>query len=216
MSRRRRNPLVPFHEQDREELRNLIARVCGCSDQTADQIVRSYPRGRGLSSATAADLRSIGLTAPQARRLRGAFELARRVDEAEMRREGGIKRPKEVEAYLRAHLPHREQEQFVVLYLDARHQIIDARVVAIGSLASITVHPREIFGDAVRLRAHAVILAHNHPSGDPTPSEMDVELTRRMAGVGELVGIPVLDHVVVARGGFRSLAGLGLMPLTGT
>lgn len=214
MSRRARNPLVPFHEQDRDALLNLIQRVCGCSDQTTNQIYRAYPGGFGLDSATRADLRSLGLSPRQAERLQGAFELARRVTEANLRKHGKAGRPAEVVAFLRAHLPHAEQEEFVVLFLDTRQRVIDARTIAVGSLSSIGVHPREVFRDAIRLRAHSVLLAHNHPSQDPTPSQMDFDLTQRMVEVGQLVGIPVLDHVVVGQGGHRSLAAMGQVPPT--
>lgn len=102
-------------------------------------------------------------------------------------------------------------EHFVVFDLDVRHRIIERRIVGIGSLTGVECHPRETFRGAIANGAAAIILAHNHPSGDPEPSRADIELTRRFREVGELCGIPVLDHVIVGggaggAGGFVSLA----------
>jgi DNA repair protein RadC len=99
-----------------------------------------------------------------------------------------------------------DREHFVVFDLDVRHRIIARRVVHIGTLSGVEVHPREVFRDAVVNAAAAIILAHNHPSGDPTPSRQDLEITARLRQVGELLGITVLDHVIVACDGFISLA----------
>jgi DNA repair protein RadC len=97
----------------------------------------------------------------------------------------------------------------VAFDLDVRHRIIARRVVHIGTLSGVEVHPREVFRDAVVNQAAALILAHNHPSGDPSPSRQDIELTARLRQVGELLGIAVLDHVIVAADGFVSLADRG-------
>jgi DNA repair protein RadC len=102
-----------------------------------------------------------------------------------------------------------DREHFVVFDLDVRHRIIARRVVHIGTLSGVEVHPREVFRDAIVNASAAVILAHNHPSGDPTPSRQDLEITARLRQVGELLGITVLDHVIVADDGFVSLADRG-------
>jgi DNA repair protein RadC len=86
------------------------------------------------------------------------------------------------------------------------------RQIAVGSLAQVDVHPREVFRPLVRSGMHSVILVHNHPSGDVEPSDADLELTRRLSDVGRLVGIPVLDHLVVTRTDSISMATLGLLP----
>jgi DNA repair protein RadC len=104
-----------------------------------------------------------------------------------------------------------DREHFVVFDLDVRHRIIARRVVHIGTLSGVEVHPREVFRDAIVHGAAALILAHNHPSGDPTPSRQDLEITSRLRQVAELVGITILDHVVVAADGFVSLAERGWM-----
>jgi DNA repair protein RadC len=99
------------------------------------------------------------------------------------------------------------REHFFVYFLDVRHRLIGERwTVAIGSLTGVEVHPRELLREAIVRSAAAFICVHNHPSGDPEPSRADLELTRRIRDAGELVGITMLDHVVVATDGFVSLA----------
>ncbi len=103
----------------------------------------------------------------------------------------------------------RRHERFYVVALDARNRVIRRHLVAAGSLTSCVVHPREVFAPLIRDRAAATILLHNHPSGDPQPSPEDEALTRRLAEVGCLIGIAVLDHVIVARGGYYSFRDSG-------
>ncbi|HVV49744.1 MAG TPA: DNA repair protein RadC [Polyangia bacterium] len=103
----------------------------------------------------------------------------------------------------------KDREHLVALFLDVRHRVIRRRTVAIGSLTGVEVHPREVFKPAILASAAAIILAHNHPSGDPTPSRADIELTTRLRGVGDLVGIQVLDHLVICREGYVSIAERG-------
>lgn len=96
------------------------------------------------------------------------------------------------------------REHFVGFYLNSRHQVLRREIISIGSLNASIVHPREVFLPAVALSAASVILAHNHPSGDPTPSEEDLAITRRLVEAGRLLGIELLDHVVVARDAYSS------------
>jgi DNA repair protein RadC len=98
----------------------------------------------------------------------------------------------------RRRLSTQKREHFLVMLLDARHQHIATRVVSIGSLNCSIVHPREVFKPAILASAASVVLVHNHPSGDPEPSEEDLIITKRLVDVGELVGIGVLDHIIVA------------------
>jgi DNA repair protein RadC len=96
-------------------------------------------------------------------------------------------------------------EQFHILLLDARHRVLRSVLTSQGTLTASLVHPREVFRPALREGAAALVLVHNHPSGDPTPSLEDREITRRLARAGVLLGIPVLDHVIVADRGYASL-----------
>ena len=105
-----------------------------------------------------------------------------------------------------------DREIFVALALDARNRPIGSNIVSVGTLTTSLVHPREIFKFAILAGAATIALAHNHPSGDPTPSKEDVDLTRRMVQAGELVGIEVIDHVILALGGeWESLRERGVM-----
>jgi DNA repair protein RadC len=157
-----------------------------------------------------------GLTPVQARKLTAlcaAFELARR----RIRPEGvRISGPRDV-LPLVGHLLDRQQEHVVVISLSGAHEVIRVRTVSMGLLTSCPVHPREVFVGPLADRAYAVILAHNHPSGDPTPSDEDRSITEQIRKAGQILGIKLLDHVIFARRGFFSFqSGVqGAMPLSG-
>ncbi len=102
-------------------------------------------------------------------------------------------------------------EVFRVLLLSARHDVLKRVTVSRGSLSSAIVHPREVFRPAILASAATIVLVHNHPSGDPEPSAEDVEITKRLVRVGELLGIPVLDHVIVSKGGYTSMRERGVV-----
>ena len=102
-------------------------------------------------------------------------------------------------------LGDRPTEEFWALLLDGRHRSKGLAQIGVGTLTSSLVHPREVFGPAVRQGAAALVLAHNHPSGDPEPSQEDLELTRRLIDCGKLLGIPLVDHLVIGDGSFVSL-----------
>jgi DNA repair protein RadC len=110
-----------------------------------------------------------------------------------------------------ASLARLDREAFVVLLLDQKNRVTGVHVVSVGSLNASLVHPREVFKTAILGNAAAVIVLHNHPSGDPTPSREDHEITHRLRLCGDTLGIPLLDHVVVAVDGYRSFAESGLM-----
>lgn len=186
----------------------------GASRRTAEKIVEAFPDGRGLEDASESALRRFGATETQARRIKAAFRITRVCDESCQARVQGavLRQPSDAADFVRNVIGRKEQEYFAALLLDSRQRVVDVIGVAMGSLAQVDVHPRELFREAVRRGAHAIIIAHNHPSGDPEPSEADVELTHRMSEVGRLVGIPVLDHIVVSRDDSCSLASLGLLP----
>lgn len=113
--------------------------------------------------------------------------------------------PHHVAAIFRPLIAHESQEVFAALLLDGRHRAAAYFEISRGTLTSSLVHPREVFGPAVRYGAHALIVAHNHPSGDPAPSEPDREVTRRLRQSGELLGIELLDHLVVTHTAHVSL-----------
>jgi len=112
-------------------------------------------------------------------------------------------------AHFRGRLPQLDREAFYVMLLDGKNRVQAEVRVSEGSLTAALVHPREVFAPAIRDGAAALILVHNHPSGDPTPSAEDVALTERLRQVGDLVGVRILDHVVVGRGRWVSMAESG-------
>jgi DNA repair protein RadC len=141
---------------------------------------------------------------PLCDRLGAVCELAERLLESP-KLASEIDGARAVADYFHPRLALHSVESFWVLLLDARSRPLGSICVAQGTLTACLVHPREVFAPAIRMRAASIIAVHNHPSGDPTPSEEDETLTARLARAGELLGIPLIDHVIVARGGYRSL-----------
>jgi DNA repair protein RadC len=158
-----------------------------------------------VGRAVPAELASAhGVGNAQAARLAAAFELGRRGLEAPER--PALASAADVWNLVRPRVAGLAQEVFVVLGVDTRNRVISDVEVARGQLTCVEVHPREVFCPLIRMSAAAAIVAHNHPSGDPSPSHDDVGLTRRLRAVGELVGIPVIDHVVLGRDTYCSIA----------
>lgn len=122
-----------------------------------------------------------------------------------------IQSPADACDILRAFIGATDREHFVALLLDTRNRAIGINTVAIGHLNASVVHPREVFKPAILSSAAAVILAHNHPSGDPDPSQEDIALTHRLRQVGELLGIPILDHLILGDSAFVSLKERGCL-----
>lgn len=122
-----------------------------------------------------------------------------------------LSNPRAVYEYLAPKMAHLHREQFHVVLLTAKNQVIEVECVSEGTLTASLVHPREIFKSAIRRSAHAVVLAHNHPSGDPAPSREDREVTARLVQAGRLIGIEVLDHLVIGQGRYVSFRERGLM-----
>jgi len=106
---------------------------------------------------------------------------------------------------VRGQLKGKKKEHFLVLCLDTRNRLVNCKPVSMGSLDTSIVHPREVFKEAVASNAASVIFVHNHPSGDPEPSKEDIELTKRLAKAGEIMGIDVLDHIIVCDTRYLSL-----------
>jgi len=149
-----------------------------------------------------------GLGRARACRLAAALELGKRYFGY---RELRVSGPEDAWHLVR-HFADRKQERFIIASLNGAHDVIAVRVVTVGLANRTIVHPREIFAEAVSDRACAVIAAHNHPSGRLDPSPEDLEITARLRDAGELLGIPLLDHVVFSQDGYLSLAEAGLMP----
>ncbi len=161
---------------------------------------------RGLAGRTLGDLESErGLGRAKAARLLAALELGARLASEGRATAPAFHRPADAARHLLARYAARPVETFGILALDVRHRLRHEAVISVGCLTSSLVHPREVFQEAIVARAAALVLFHNHPSGDPEPSAEDVALTRRLSSAGTLLGIEVLDHLVLGAGRFVSL-----------
>ena len=160
----------------------------------------------GLARASRRELAAVpGVGPAKQATLRAAFELGRRLAAGRLAPGASLRGPADVFRHFHPTLRDAPHERFLVLLLDGRHRLLRHELVSQGTLTASLVHPREVFRPALRESAAALLLVHNHPSGDPTPSAEDREVTARLVRAGELLGIPVLDHVVVAERGWTSL-----------
>lgn len=174
----------------------------------AQQLLRALPEG-DLAQLGQLNLRQLtqlnGLGPAKATRLLAALELGRRVSRAELPERPVLNSPEVVFQLLQPRLGHQQQEHFVALFVDTKKCLVAQQVITLGLLDGTLVHPREIFREALACGAHAFVVAHNHPSGDPTPSREDRETTRQLVRCGTLMQIPLLDHVVLGRARYYSL-----------
>lgn len=163
----------------------------------------------GLRGLAACDVRELaqrrGLGPAKAARVAAALELGRRATQPWPTARPRIGSPEDAYALLRPRLETRDREVFSALLLDHKHGLIDHIEVAVGTLTATLVHPREVYRAAVRRGAAAVLVAHNHPSGDPTPSPEDRELTTMLRDAGRLIGIRLVDHLVIGHGRWVSI-----------
>ena len=167
---------------------------------------------RGLAGCSLPDLEGRhGLGRAKASRLLAALELGSRLASEGPLAAPSFRTPQEAARYLLPRYGARAVETFGLLALDVRRRLKREAVVSVGCLTSSLVHPREVFQEAVVSRAAGLVLFHNHPSGDPEPSAEDLPLTRRLASVGTLMGIEVLDHLVLGAGRFVSLKDRGVL-----
>jgi DNA repair protein RadC len=174
--------------------------------EVAAEVVRSSGGVAAVSRATPRELAQVvGIGAARATRIVAAFELGRRAVEAEQHRES-LAHAEDVFRILGPRLAGLQQEVFIVIGLDIRNGMLDIVEVGRGTVHGVEVHPREVFRPLIRMAAAGAVVVHNHPSGDPTPSAEDVELTRRLRSVGEILGIPIVDHVVVGDRRFTSIS----------
>jgi DNA repair protein RadC len=168
---------------------------------------RLLAAGDGVSGLARLDRAALRRLAPRRiAALRAALELGRRATAEPLRAGRPLRDAAAVHAHFRGRLPQLDREVFYALLVDGKNRVQGEVLVSEGSLTAALVHPREVFAPAIRASAAALVLAHNHPSGDPTPSAEDRAITERLRQVGELVGIRVLDHVVIGRGCWVSLA----------
>src|SRR5215831_2598246 len=164
------------------------------------QLLQKFGTLQALAQASVEDLRSVkGIGRDKAVTLMAAFALARKMAEELQRESPVLDNPENVVRLLREKNLVKKVETLQVLLLNTRRKLIRAAEITDGTLDTILVHPREVFKAAIAANAAAVVLAHNHPSGDPTPSEADIKVTRDLIRAGQLLKIEVLDHVILGR-----------------
>lgn len=171
--------------------------------EIASQILSKYSKKR-LLHMTHEDLCKIdGIDSAKATALLAAFELSKRALEVNDTNLPMIETAKDAVAQL-TDIRDLKKEHFVVLYLNAKNQLVHKETISMGTLNANLVHPREVFEPALKCSAAQVVAAHNHPSGDPKPSEDDIEITKRLTEAGKLMGIDVMDHIIVSKNSYFS------------
>lgn len=175
-------------------------------EQMAQRLLRQFAGLSGLARTSVRELARNGVGKVRAAAIVAAFGLARRLAEESFRPGTQIRSGGDVAEVVRHTARGTRRENFYVVLLDVRSRVLGLHVVSTGVVDSAPVHPREVFGPAVREAAVAVVIAHNHPSGDPAPSTQDQQVTERLKAAGSLLGIEVLDHVVVGTERYYSFA----------
>lgn len=186
--------------------------------QVAQEILREFKTLEEVARAPLEILAKIkGVGPTKAIQLKAAFELARRLSQSSRNKQAVISSPEDAAAIVREDMRTLDREEFGVLLLNTKNGLIRKCPVSRGSLNASIVEPREVFKDAIAASAASMILVHNHPSGDPTPSSEDISITKRLVRAGELLNISVLDHIILGHRttgkntDFVSLKELGLM-----
>ncbi|HMA59849.1 MAG TPA: DNA repair protein RadC [Halanaerobiales bacterium] len=146
-----------------------------------------------------------GIGKAKSTQLCAVIELSKRISSCNYQGEILLNSPKEAVSLLMPMMRHLKQEHLYALLLDVKNKIIAKTLISKGGLASSTVHPREVFKKAIKKSCASLIIAHNHPSGDPTPSDNDIEVTKRLLSAGEVLGIDLLDHLIIGDGKYISL-----------
>ena len=177
----------------------------------AQRLLSRYGGLPGLARASFAELKAEkGLGDAKTAQLKAALELGRRMLLATPEDRFIVRSPADVAQLLMAEMAHLEQEHFRVLFLNTRNRLLGSETVYVGNLNASHIRVSEVFRNAIKRNCAAVIVAHNHPSGDPTPSPEDVEVTRQLVAAGNLLDIEVLDHLIVGQQRFVSLRERGL------
>ena len=220
---------LPASDRPRERLKRLgaealstaelIACITGSGTRgdsvvmTSQKLLSEFGNLQNIAAASIQELsKSRGIGEARAIQLKAAFEIGRRLADPDYAEKGNpVQSPEEAFTSMQEKLRGKKKEHFYVLCLDTRNRVSNKKQISIGNLDSSIVHPREVFKDAISSLAASVIFVHNHPSGDLEPSSEDVNLTRRLVDAGELLGIPVLDHIIVSDKGYTSLKSRNLL-----
>ncbi|MEK3807789.1 MULTISPECIES: RadC family protein [unclassified Metabacillus] len=180
--------------------------------QLANRLLNHFEGLRFLKEASVAELTSIsGIGEAKAVQVLAALELGRRINRLAYEDRYVIKSPQDGANYVMEEMRFLSQEHFVCLYLNTKNQVLHKQTVFIGSLNASIVHPREVFKEALKRSAASIICIHNHPSGDPSPSREDIEVTKRLTECGKMLGIELLDHLIIGEQKYVSLKEKGYL-----
>ncbi len=181
----------------------------------AHELLMRFGSVRAIGEATLEELSAVrGIGPAKATQLKAAFELARRQDLEQDTDTPAVSNPAQVVQLIRASIRDKHKEHFKLILLDTRNRkmrISHIATVSVGTLSTSLVHPREVFREAITRSASSIIVAHNHPSGDPEPSEEDARITRRLVEAGKVIGIEILDHIIVTTSSYLSFREKGLL-----
>lgn len=205
----------PASLADAELLAILIRTGSGSASaiDLARNILRTAKSMSGVAAKSVSELtRTKGIGKAKAVELLAAFEIGRRVESGKHDAKLIVRSPEDVAGIMIPKMRHLSNEEFYVLVLDAQNGLKESVRLTLGTLNASLVHPREVYKAAIDLRAAAIIVVHNHPSGNLEPSREDIEITRQLSEAGKIIGIPLHDHLIVAGGEYTSLAERGLVP----
>ncbi len=196
----------------------LLAIILGTGSRTctavelARQLLTYFGGLRELLAASVEELSALkGIGLAKATQVKAALELANRLSLVAAERTVTIKSPQDAAELLMDKMRHYDREHFVAVLLNTKNRVLAVETVSIGHLNASLVHPREIFKSAIKRSASGIIVAHNHPSGDPEPSQEDILVTKRLKDVGEIIGIDILDHLVIGDREFVSFKERGII-----
>lgn len=178
------------------DLSRLLLKQFGSLNALMHAQQTEFCKGHGLGNAKYAQLQAV-------------LEMARRYLHENISNKSTLNNPEDTKRFLKSQLAHQQREVFACLYLDTKHQVIAFEELFFGTIDSASVHPREVVKSALQHNAAAVIFAHNHPSGNSTPSQSDVDITHQLISALKLIDIRVLDHLVIGNSDTSSLAELG-------
>ncbi|NLG85826.1 MAG: DNA repair protein RadC [Firmicutes bacterium] len=183
--------------------------------QVAQQLLVAGGENGSLRYLATADINELssfpGMGPAKAAQIKAALELGKRLVQEEPGRGDFVRSPEDAYFLVKNDMRYLDREHFCTIMLNTKNQVLFQETVAVGSLSAALIHPRELFKNCIRKSAAAIILVHNHPSGDPEPSPEDIKLTGRLVQAGALLGIQVLDHIIVGDGCYVSLRERGLI-----
>ncbi len=180
--------------------------------ELANRLLMHFEGLKLLGDATIEELTAIkGIGTAKGVTMLAAIELGRRIQQYKPEERYTVRSPEDGADYIMEEMRDLKQEHLVVLFLNTKNQIMHRQTIFVGSLNASIVHPREIFREAVKRSSASIICAHNHPSGDPSPSQEDIHVTRRLVEAGKIMGIELLDHLVIGDNSFISLKEKGYL-----